>query len=508
MLSRTEQNVSHLLAPDEADLVLGLLGNRCQALAMAVIQLFLTDPPCHATWRKHESGVLCLVKDSQRRSYFLRLYCISRRQMVWEHEVYNNLEYLSPKSFLHTFEGEDCIVAFNFASEDEARQLRNVLLEKLETHRKRHERRSRQSVSSMHQYSHAQVSSQGSTVDSHLSNGVVPAVKQKSHSTVSSSRRKEKESKRRLTKADIGLPQNFRHVSHVGWDPNKGFDVDNVEDPQLKQFFDKAGVSDSQLQDRETREFIYDFINRHGGLDAVKNELVLPSTPQAQHTAPPAPPPVPARTTPTNYQTRSAPPPPPSRSGPLPPPPLPSQPPAMGSHHPPPPLPPMSSSSSSSMATSSTKHHLPPPPAPAPPSIGAPPPPPPPPPPNFSVPDPPPTGPPPPPPPVSAGPQPSAADPRSALMESIRSGKQLRHVEVESKVPTSGASRGDLLDQIRQGVELKSVQPLPRPSQTSTPQNGLAGALARALAERSRVIHSDSSGSSGEDNEDEDEWED
>jgi hypothetical protein len=39
------------------------------------------------------------------------------------------------------------------------------------------------------------------------------------------------------------------------------------------------------------------------------------------------------------------------------------------------------------------------------------------------------------------------------------------------------------------------------------PQGSLAGALARALAERSRVIHSDTSGSSDDDEED-DEWED
>jgi Wiskott-Aldrich syndrome protein len=59
----------------------------------------------------------------------------------------------------------------------------------------------------------------------------------------SGGKKKDKDSKRRLTKADIGLPKDFRHVSHVGWDPNKGFDVDNVADPQLKLFFDKVCTS-------------------------------------------------------------------------------------------------------------------------------------------------------------------------------------------------------------------------------------------------------------------------
>lgn len=40
------------------------------------------------------------------------------------------------------------------------------------------------------------------------------------------------------------------------------------------------------------------------------------------------------------------------------------------------------------------------------------------------------------------------------------------------------------------------------------PENSLADALARALLERSRVIHSESSDSSDSDEDDDDEWED
>lgn len=73
------------------------------------------------------------------------------------------------------------------------------------------------------------------------------------------------------------------------------------------------------MQDRETRDFIYDFIEKNGGLEAVKQE---------------APPPLPsmsARSTP--IANRAAPPPPPPRIGALPAPPAPSQ--------TPPPLPPL-----------------------------------------------------------------------------------------------------------------------------------------------------------------------
>nr|CAD7406369.1 unnamed protein product [Timema cristinae] len=136
-VSSAEHRGSTLLQHEENEQIFRLLGSRCQTLATAVVQLFLTDPPDHSAWRRRDSGVLCLVKDNQRRSYFFRLFCLSRRQMVWEHEVYNTMDYKSPKPFLHTFEAEECIAAFNFAQEEEAIVLRNILLQKLEAKKRR-----------------------------------------------------------------------------------------------------------------------------------------------------------------------------------------------------------------------------------------------------------------------------------------------------------------------------------------------------------------------------------
>jgi hypothetical protein len=42
----------------------------------------------------------------------------------------------------------------------------------------------------------------------------------------------------------------------VGWDPNRGFDLENV-DPKLKQFFSRAGVGERELQDKETRFILF-----------------------------------------------------------------------------------------------------------------------------------------------------------------------------------------------------------------------------------------------------------
>lgn len=67
---------------------------------------------------------------------------------------------------------------------------------------------------------------------------------------------KDKGKKPLLKKEDIGKPMDFRHVQHVGWDPDRGFDLDGV-DSRMLGFFEKAGVSRSQLEDARTREFIY-----------------------------------------------------------------------------------------------------------------------------------------------------------------------------------------------------------------------------------------------------------
>lgn len=52
-----------------------------------------------------------------------------------------------------------------------------------------------------------------------------------------------------------------------------GFETENLPEEEMKSFFSKAGVSEIQLEDHDTRQFIYEFINSHGGLEAVKEEL-------------------------------------------------------------------------------------------------------------------------------------------------------------------------------------------------------------------------------------------
>lgn len=54
-------------------------------------------------------------------------------------------------------------------------------------------------------------------------------------------------------------------------------------DPEMKALFEHVGLNQESV-DEETVDFIYDFVEKHGGLNAVKEDLAR------QKRAPPAPP--------------------------------------------------------------------------------------------------------------------------------------------------------------------------------------------------------------------------
>lgn len=43
-------------------------------LSLAIVQLYLSREPKHKSWYRHACGIVCLVKDMNKRSYFYRIY--------------------------------------------------------------------------------------------------------------------------------------------------------------------------------------------------------------------------------------------------------------------------------------------------------------------------------------------------------------------------------------------------------------------------------------------------
>lgn len=486
-----QQNIpSTLLQDHENQRLFELLGRKCWTLATAVVQLYLALPAGAEHWTKEHCGAVCFVKDNPQKSYFIRLYGLQTGRLLWQQELYSQLVYSTPTPFFHTFAGDDCQAGLNFADEGEAQAFQALVQEKIQ------KRNQRQSGDRRHLPAPPTPTSeerrgglpplpphpagdQGGPPSGSLSLGLVTVDIQNPDITSSRYRGlpapgpspgdKKRSGKKKISKADIGAPCGFKHVSHVGWDPQNGFDVNNL-DPDLRSLFSRAGISEAQLTDAETSKLIYDFIEDQGGLEAVRKEMrrqepLPPPTPpsRAGGIQPPRPPAVGAN------KGRPGPL-PPVPSGGAPPPPTPRGPPALGRGGPPPPPPPVTGRSG---------------PPPPPPLSGAggppmiPPPPPPPPPPSSG------DGPVPPPPPPTLG-------------------------SVGGLSP--GGGRGALLDQIRQGIQLNKTPGAPESSALQPPpqsSEGLVGALMHVMQKRSKAIHSSDEGEDqAGDDDDDDEWDD
>ncbi|KAM4747383.1 actin nucleation-promoting factor WASL isoform 2-T2 [Rhinophrynus dorsalis] len=491
---------SILLTVQENETLYSYLGKKCVTIISAVVQLYATDR--NSMWSKKCCGVVCLVKDNPQRSYFIRVYDIKEGKQLYEQELYYNFVYNSPRSYFHTFAGDTCQVGLNFASEEEARRFRKAITDLLSRRPKKPDKKREPPNGPSLPMATVDIKNPEITNRYNAQVNNIPYNKEK---------KKGKTKKKKLTKADIGTPSNFQHIGHVGWDPNTGFDVNNL-DPELKKLFDLCGISEAQLKDKETSKVIYDFIEKTGGVEAVKNELRRQAPPPPPpyrggppppppHSSGPPPPPPPAR-------GRGAPPPPPSRAPMAAPPPPPPFRPGAAAAAPPPPPPPNRMYPQSLPGHSSSAPSSPPPPPPPPmPGTGAAAPPPP----------------PPPPPPPGPPPLPDAATDndhqlaisggnKSALLDQIRGGAQLKKVDNKESRPVSSGGRDALLDQIRQGIQLKSV---PDESEnvapTPAPTTGIVGALMEVMQKRSKAIHSsdsDEDEDEDEDFDDDEEWDD
>ncbi|XP_061530730.1 WASP actin nucleation promoting factor b isoform X1 [Phycodurus eques] len=502
--TKTENVRSSLLSLQESEALEKLLGRRCASTATAVAQLFMALPHNPSTWSLQHTGVVCLIKDNPQRSYFFRMYDLKAGRQLWEQELYNQIVYsASPQLYFHTFAADDCQVGLNFAQQQEAEAFRNAVVGKINQRSNRQERGSLPPV--------PPDKTSGSRSSFHKASADIPSpdiapryrlMRSASSLRAGKGKKDKKDKKKGLSKADIGAPSGFKHVSHVGFDPN------NL-DPDLCNLLSQAGIGEDEMRDEQTSQLVYNIIERSGGMEAVKREVHRgaagppPPPPGRQGPLPPVP-----------GSANSVPTPPRGRSGPLPPIPVHSQRAPRGAVPPPPPSnrgcpppaqgPPPPSSKSSPVPSSGSAHNAPPPvppphhqrtagflppTAPCPPSRGvcgdpAPPPPPLPPPP-LQLPSDPRT---PPPAPFGSQPPPAAssltrADTRGALLDQIRLGKKLRNVsECQDQMASPPAESSE----------------------------GIVGALMMVMHKRSKVIHSsdESEEEGAADEDDDDEWDD
>ena len=71
-------------------------------------------------------------------------------------------------------------------------------------------------------------------------------------------KKRAKEEKKRgggAPQMEISAPTNFQHVTHIGWDEAKGFQVENLP-PEWKNLFKTAGIKRKDLENKDTAKLI------------------------------------------------------------------------------------------------------------------------------------------------------------------------------------------------------------------------------------------------------------
>ncbi|KAI8970896.1 hypothetical protein BD414DRAFT_390602, partial [Trametes punicea] len=211
-------------------------------------------------------GALAFVKDTQGVFYLKLVDLAGTRGIIWEHELYEDFEYYQDRPFFHSFSGDDCMIGIVFADESEAK----TFYKKVTT--KKTDGKAKSDTSKKK----AAKSGKSGKIDKSMISG--PTV------------------------------GSFKHVAHMGYDPEKGFTSTNI-DPSWQTFLSDLeghGVSREVLE--RDMEFIKDFVRdaqkaeaksvQSGAASAAKKKPPPPPAPrrvvQAQSdNRPPSPPPAP-----------------------------------------------------------------------------------------------------------------------------------------------------------------------------------------------------------------------
>ncbi|KAJ2923791.1 hypothetical protein H1R20_g13307, partial [Candolleomyces eurysporus] len=162
------------------------------------------------------------------------------RGVIWEHEIYQDLEYNPDRAFFHSFSGDECYIGFVFASEVEARDFWKKVNSKKDGKKPKPKAEKKRSKPA-----------KGGKIDKSMISGPKQG--------------------------------SFIHVAHMGYDADAGFTSRGV-DPSWSAFLTKL---ESQGVGKEVIEREMEFIKAY-----VKNEQ--------QQTQPKKPPPPPASRIPSD----------------------------------------------------------------------------------------------------------------------------------------------------------------------------------------------------------------
>jgi Wiskott-Aldrich syndrome protein len=177
---------------------------------------------CTGEWRYRGLwGAICLLKTTD--GFAFKLLDFNNSRMLWEH-VLADIKYAQDLPHFHSFMGKSSVMGLSFASDKDAQDFARQVL-------------NRESFLSKRANTSPSIAASPAASSESKEEG------KDSKSWFKSSKKKEK---KKIDKSMISAPENFQHLSHVGFDPKTGFSASNIP-MEWKVIFQKAGITEVLL---------------------------------------------------------------------------------------------------------------------------------------------------------------------------------------------------------------------------------------------------------------------
>mmetsp|Transcript_45083 Transcript_45083/g.72455 ORF Transcript_45083/g.72455 Transcript_45083/m.72455 type:complete len:366 (+) Transcript_45083:337-1434(+) len=151
------------------------------------------------------------------------------------------MQYSIPQPDFHTFEIKGKVVGFRFFDPNEAKIFASTVKARLG-------KMLQEKIAAMESKDGSRAEGRGRKKSQYLPFGIGKKIK--SFFT-----------KEETKKVVIGRPTDFKHVAHIGYDEDTGFDVKNIPDA-WKNVFKAAGISKKQLKNKQTAKVLYKTIQQ------------------------------------------------------------------------------------------------------------------------------------------------------------------------------------------------------------------------------------------------------
>ena len=243
----------------DAALLSRALGDGAFPIAKGVAKLYRGDPKSQR-WTAIDVGLLVWQTDADGFQWF-KLLRLADGAVLLEEELYENfdLSYKCERTRhgthrFHTFEFEDYVAGACFARDADANEFATKI--PVMGPKPKHKPDSKEAKKA-----EAEAKKLQKEREEREKKEAKEREKQEKRE------RKEREKREKAERARggggggqelvIGLPTNFQHITHIGWDEQKGFQVENLP-PEWKNLFKTAGIKRKDLENKDTAKLIVD----------------------------------------------------------------------------------------------------------------------------------------------------------------------------------------------------------------------------------------------------------